>query len=99
MIHERVRAAREAQGLTLRAVADAAKVDDGHLSRFERGEREMSGELLERVLAALGLRLEVVPLASDGTVPVPPGHTRSERGLEDEGDPFTPRQFTTPDAA
>lgn len=53
----RVREAREALGLDLSEVARRADVRAEHLSRFERGERDMSGAKIDRVLTALGLVL------------------------------------------
>lgn len=98
MVHERIRRAREAQGLSLRAVAETARVDDGHLSRFERGEAQMGSDALGRVLAALGLEVLPAPvLDDDGVVAVPP-EVRQEHGLDDlDPSDITVKTFSLPD--
>lgn len=58
-IHEQIREARVAQSRKVTEIARIAEVDDAHLIRFERGERGMSSEKVDRVLAALGLELRV----------------------------------------
>ena len=52
----RLRAVREAKGLTLTEVARQAKIDPAHLSRVERGRRGLSVESLARVAKVLELR-------------------------------------------
>lgn len=55
MIGQVVRETRNNRGMTLTAAAEAAKVRAEHLSRFERGQREMSTATLRRVMEVLGL--------------------------------------------
>ena len=55
-----LRAAREAQGRTLREVAKSARVSLGYLSEVERGQKEASSELLNSICAALELTLASV---------------------------------------
>lgn len=52
----RLRAVREAHGLSLRHVARMAGVDPGYLSRVERGLQRPSLPLLLGVCRALGLK-------------------------------------------
>jgi transcriptional regulator with XRE-family HTH domain len=52
-----LRRRRQAQGRTLREVADAAGVSLTYLSEVERGRKEASSEVLEAVCAALRLGL------------------------------------------
>lgn len=64
-----LRACREARGMSQRALAEAAGLDQGDISRFEAGKwgkRGLSFEKLERILPVLGLQLEhsVQPLPS-----------------------------------
>lgn len=64
-----LRACREAKGLTQSALAEAAGLDQGDISRFEVGKwgkRGVSFDKLERILPILGLQLEhrVEPLPS-----------------------------------
>ena len=51
-----LRAVRVAQGLTLREAAHRARIDPAHLSRVERGEKQLSVDALARLAAVLGLR-------------------------------------------
>jgi transcriptional regulator with XRE-family HTH domain len=76
-VGEALRRRRQAQGRTLREVADAAGVSLTYLSEVERGRKEASSEVLEAVCAALHLGLaelffEVAEtLAVTEPVPVP----------------------------
>jgi transcriptional regulator with XRE-family HTH domain len=56
-VGEALRRRRQAQGRTLREVADAAGVSLTYLSEVERGRKEASSEVLEAVCAALHLGL------------------------------------------
>lgn len=51
-----LRAVRQARGMSLRSVALTAGIDPGHLSKVERGEKQLSVDALRRVAVALGLR-------------------------------------------
>ncbi len=56
-----LRTLREEQGLSQKALAERAGVDQGDISRFEAGKwgkRGVSFEMLDRILPVLGLRLE-----------------------------------------
>jgi transcriptional regulator with XRE-family HTH domain len=55
-----LRRRRNAQGRTLREVADAAGVSLTYLSEVERGRKEPSSEVLEAVCTALGVLLSDV---------------------------------------
>jgi transcriptional regulator with XRE-family HTH domain len=76
-VGEALRRRRQAQGRTLREVADAAGVSLTYLSEVERGRKEASSEVLEAVCAALRFGLadlffEVAEtLAAAEPVPVP----------------------------
>jgi transcriptional regulator with XRE-family HTH domain len=50
-----LRAAREAKGLTLRAAAKESGIDPGHLSKVERGEKQLSIEALYRLAVVVDL--------------------------------------------
>jgi len=50
-----LRAVRVAHGLTLRETARLAKIDPAHLSRVERGEKQLSLEALGRLAEVLCL--------------------------------------------
>jgi transcriptional regulator with XRE-family HTH domain len=49
-----MRAARQAKGLTLNALAQTLNADAGHLSRVERAEAAASPELAEKIVTAIG---------------------------------------------
>ncbi|MFK4100774.1 helix-turn-helix domain-containing protein [Streptomyces sp. NPDC019531] len=51
-----LRAVRTARGLGLRTVAARAGIDPGHLSKVERGEKQLSLESLYRLATVLDLR-------------------------------------------
>jgi len=50
-----LRDAREAKGLTLRAAAHMSGIDPGHLSKVERGEKQLSLEALYRLALVVDL--------------------------------------------
>jgi hypothetical protein len=50
-----LRAVRIAHGLSLRETARRARIDPAHLSRAERGERQLSVDALWRLADVLGL--------------------------------------------
>lgn len=52
-----LRAVRVASGLTLRQLGTASGVSHQHLARVESGERDLSADLLRRVIRALAQRL------------------------------------------
>lgn len=51
-----MRTVRLAQNLSLRYTAGEAKIDPAHLSRVERGERQLSVDALYRLAGVLGLK-------------------------------------------
>jgi transcriptional regulator with XRE-family HTH domain len=51
-----LRAVRIAQGLSLRQAAGAAGMTAAHLSRVERGQKQLSVDALGRLAEVLGLR-------------------------------------------
>jgi len=50
-----LRAVRIAHGLSLRETARRAQINPAHLSRVERGQRQLSVEALARLAQVLGL--------------------------------------------
>jgi transcriptional regulator with XRE-family HTH domain len=56
----RLRAAREARGLTLDQLSASVSVSKAHLSRLESGDRQPSVGILVEVAAALGTRVSVL---------------------------------------
>lgn len=57
---ERLRAAREARGLTLDQLSVSVGVSKAHLSRMESGDRQPSVGILVEVAAALGTRVSAL---------------------------------------
>jgi len=55
---ERLRAAREACGLSQVALASAAHISQGYLSQLERDEREPTLSIAARLARALGISLD-----------------------------------------
>ncbi|MEI5036014.1 helix-turn-helix transcriptional regulator [Streptomyces sp. S1A(2023)] len=51
-----LRAAREARGMTLRAAARSSRIDPGHLSKVERGEKQLSIDALYRLATVLEMQ-------------------------------------------
>jgi transcriptional regulator with XRE-family HTH domain len=73
----RIRLDRE---LTLRTVADTARISMPYLSEIERGRKEPSSEILEVICRALGLTLvDLLAEASDEVLVVDLAEERSER--------------------
>jgi transcriptional regulator with XRE-family HTH domain len=64
-VGQTLRAARTAQGRTLRDVARDARVSLGYLSEVERGQKEASSELLNAICTALGLSGVFAQVASE----------------------------------
>ena len=56
-VGEAIRMARKAKGLTLVQLSEMADIDQGNLSRLERGKQGASQDLLERLFVALGMSL------------------------------------------
>jgi DNA-binding XRE family transcriptional regulator len=63
---QRIRAAREAKGLSQVSLAETAGISQGYLSQLEQDEREPSLSIAARVARALGLSLD--ELAAEATV-------------------------------
>lgn len=55
---QRLRAAREARGLSQVSTAAAARISQGYLSQLEQDEREPTLSIAARLAAALGLSLD-----------------------------------------
>jgi transcriptional regulator with XRE-family HTH domain len=51
---EVIREERLAQGLTMRSLADSSPIAIGYLSEVERGQKEASSQVLERIAIGLG---------------------------------------------
>jgi transcriptional regulator with XRE-family HTH domain len=102
-VGEALRRRRQAQGRTLREVAEAAGVSLTYLSEVERGRKEASSEVLEAVCAALRLRLAELffEVAETLALAEPVGVSGGTRGAEPPAvvgflHPPRPRAATAP---
>ena len=70
-LHDRgcsLRAFRADKGITLRELAEAARVSPGYLSELERGRKEVSSELLASVCHALDTSVADVLIEAAGSM-------------------------------
>lgn len=72
-----IREARRRHGFDQRKLARRAGTSQTHVSRIERAEISPTVDMLSRLLAAMGERLEVVAVAAPA--PGQPGYFPSER--------------------
>ncbi len=63
-----LRGFRADQGVTLRELAESARVSPGYLSELERGRKEVSSELLASVCHALGTTVADVLIEAAGSM-------------------------------
>lgn len=66
LIGTRIRAMRNAKGLTQQKLADIAGLDYRYIGALERGERNFSIDTLEKVLTALQIKLIELMIVEDG---------------------------------
>ncbi|MGC5529735.1 helix-turn-helix domain-containing protein [Streptomyces sp. SR-10] len=77
LVGEVLRRERQAQGRTLKDVAEAARISMPYLSEVERGLKEASSEVLAAAAQALGLNLaDVLALAGERLVSLAAARTR-----------------------
>src|SRR5437016_11353147 len=82
----RVRALREARGLSLRDLADRSGVSAPMLSQVERGETSPTLTVATRIAAGLELRLsQLLRLDEDGAVTVVRARERRKGGARGHG--------------
>ena len=79
----RLRATREALGLTQGAVARVSGIAAPNLSKFENGKSDIRISTLMRILEAMDLDVEFV--SRDAPIPLRGALARSERGRERVG--------------
>jgi transcriptional regulator with XRE-family HTH domain len=80
----RIRLDRE---LTLRTVADTARISMPYLSEIERGRKEPSSEILEVICRALGLTLvDLLAEATDEALVAVPSSTVSTSAISTNAD-------------
>jgi transcriptional regulator with XRE-family HTH domain len=86
----RIRAAREAAGLTLRSLAEATGLSQPFLSRLERGQVSASIANLLEIARALGLSVAAL---LEGEAPAPARRWAVHRGGAMPGDGYSFRQL------
>ena len=67
----RVRAARDAAGLSLAALAERSGVSRSNISLIERGESSATATVLDKLSAALGITVAALFEAPPGAAPSP----------------------------
>ncbi|WP_217222487.1 helix-turn-helix domain-containing protein [Streptomyces anulatus] len=78
LVGEVLRRERQAQGRTLKDVAEAARISMPYLSEVERGLKEASSEVLAAAAQALGLNLaDILALAGERLVSLTAARSRS----------------------
>ncbi|MFQ5894919.1 MAG: helix-turn-helix domain-containing protein [Nitrospinota bacterium] len=100
-IGERLRMRRLTLGLQQKVVAADAGIAITHLSEFERGKRGVSLEVLGRIAAVLGLRLEFAEASAEGVrespapygLPPKPSSAAQRRILDATEDPKLLREI------
>lgn len=65
-VGEAIRARRIASGLSQEALADSADIDRSHMGKIERGERNVTLMLVERIAGALNV--SIADLMADAKV-------------------------------
>ena len=60
-VGEQLRKARKDAGMTLEQVADICGIDNTAISRIENGTRNASVDIIARIAAAVGMRLDFAP--------------------------------------
>ena len=86
LVGPRVKALREAAGLSLRDLAAASGVSAPMLSQVERGETSPTLQVAARIAAGLGLRLsQLLRLDEDGAVTVVRADERRSGGRPESG--------------
>lgn len=78
-----LRAARERAGLSQTDLAARTGTSQAAISAYERGRKQPSIATLDRLLAATGARLAVVPAPRRAVVPSAAQLARAGRGLEE----------------
>lgn len=95
-IGARIRAMRDARGMTLDGLAGAAEVSRAMLSRIERGESSPTAQLLNRICGGLGVTLST--FFAEAEAPVGPVHRRArQRVWRDPESGYVRRNVSPPD--
>src|SRR5436305_3801263 len=79
-----LRAAREAKGVGIRVIANAAGRDRGHLSRVEKGERDPTPALINIYERVLGVQLRPAGAATSAATHLRQSSSTVQEGSLDE---------------
>jgi transcriptional regulator with XRE-family HTH domain len=93
----RVRALRDARGLTLDALAARSGVSRSNISLIERGESSPTAAVLDRLAAALGVTLSAIfEDAAPAAAPSPVTRAREQVTWTDPGSGYARRDLSPP---
>jgi transcriptional regulator with XRE-family HTH domain len=90
----RLRAARDAAGLSLAALAERSGVSRSNISQIERGESSATATVLDKLSAALGLTVAALFEAPPGEAPSPRARAADQPVWTDPGSGYVRRNLS-----
>ena len=90
----RVRAARDAAGLSLAALAERSGVSRSNISLIERGESSATATVLDKLSAALGITVAALFEAPPGAAPSPLARAADQPAWTDPGSGYLRRNLS-----
>ncbi len=90
----RVRAARDAAGLSLAALAERSGVSRSNISLIERGESSATATVLDKLSAALGITVAALFEAPPGAMPSPLARAADQPAWTDPGSGYLRRNLS-----
>jgi transcriptional regulator with XRE-family HTH domain len=93
-IADRVRAARDAQGLSLAALAERSGVSRSNISLIERGESSATATVLDKLSAALGITVASLFEGPPGDAPSPVARAADQPVWTDPGTGYVRRNLS-----
>ena len=93
-IAERVRAARDAAGLSLAALAERSGVSRSNISLIERGESSATATVLDKLSAALGITVASLFERPAGDAPSPVARAADQPVWTDPGSGYVRRNLS-----
>jgi transcriptional regulator with XRE-family HTH domain len=90
----RLRAARDAAGLSLAALAERSGVSRSNISLIERGESSATATVLDKLSAALGLTVAALFEAPPGEAPSPRARAADQPVWTDPGSGYVRRNLS-----
>jgi transcriptional regulator with XRE-family HTH domain len=93
-IAQRLRAARDGQGLSLAALAQRSGVSRSNISLIERGESSATATVLDKLSAALGITVAALFEAPAGDAPSPVSRAADQPVWTDPGSGYVRRNLS-----